>query len=308
MSATSNATIELLAAIKLKVIGTNANFYKVFYSNHSADKCRELIREKPIATQIDDMIDTIERELSESDIQFISIFDQYFPKINKNVKNNSEKPFIFAYKGNIDLLAELDKNVAVIGLINPTEAIIIREQGFVAQLAQSGINIVSGLAKGCDTIAHKTCIDNGGKTIAILPSSIHNIFPADNKELADKIVDRGGLLISEYFSNPPNKYEAVKRFIDRDRLQAMFAKAVILTASYRHGDTGDSGSRHAIEAAKKYKINIYALFNKGEDEIDPQFALNKDCIAEGAIVLTDANIRKIVEQSFIKEPQQKSLV
>lgn len=54
------------------------------------------------------------------------------------------------------------------------------------------------MALGCDTVAHSTCIDNNGKTIAVLPSTIDNIYPSENKEIAEKIVKNGGLLVSEY--------------------------------------------------------------------------------------------------------------
>ena len=126
------------------------------------------------------------------------------------------------------------------------------------------------MALGCDAVAHSTCIDNNGKTIAVLPSTIDKIYPSENKEIAEKIVENGGLLVSEYHKNPISKHEAISRFIERDRLQAMFSKTIILISSYRKGE-GDSGSRHAMEAAKKYGIDRFVMFNKATDDYNIKF-------------------------------------
>jgi DNA processing protein len=309
-----NITVKLLAAIKLGIIPTNANFYQNFYSSGSSKKCIEQIYNNQNPEEIERMVDNIEKELGDSYIEFVSVFDENFPTINGDVKNNSEKPFIFSYRGDISLLRDLNKNVAIIGLIDPTEEIEKRERSFVEKLVEHKMNIVSGLAKGCDTIAHRTCIDNGGKTIAILPSPINTIIPAENRELAEEIVNSGGLLISEYFEPPKNKFDATKRYTDRDRLQAMFAKAIILTASYRYikeekkltsdgkeFKKADSGSRHAMEAAKRYHINRYMLFNKTEDSGNPRFGLNEDYLKEDVKILTKSNINNIISENAQKE-------
>src|SRR5690606_16641449 len=101
------------------------------------------------------------------------------------------------YKGNLSLLSDLNKNIAVVGLIDPDEEIINREIDIVNRLIDNKQIIVSGLAMGCDTIAHKTCLEANGKTIAILPSTIDKVYPSENRDLAEEIVERGGLLISE---------------------------------------------------------------------------------------------------------------
>ncbi|MCR8700052.1 hypothetical protein CYJ41_04035 [Campylobacter ureolyticus] len=85
--------------------------------------------------------------------------------------------------------------------------------------------MLSGLANGCDSIAHKTTLERGGVTATFLPSSLKNILSKENIQLAKDIVINGGLLISEYFENIEisNKFSLnlfSKRYIDRDRLQA----------------------------------------------------------------------------------------
>jgi len=196
------------------------------------------------------------------------------------------------YEGDVSLLDDISKNVAVVGLTNPTAEIEKRERTFVRKLVENGFNIVSGLAKGCDTIAHDECIKTGGRTIAILPTPLDKIYPAENKILARNIVENGGLLITEYNSTPVNRGEAIKRFIERDRLQAWFSTAVMLTASYRKGE-GDSGSRHAMAKAGDYGRKRYVMFNSEIDSEDVQFGLNKDLLNQGLEILSNKTLENL---------------
>jgi DNA processing protein len=113
----------------------------------------------------------------------VAIGDTDFPPFRGIVKN-SEQPIFLFYRGNLSLLKATNKNVAVIGLLNPDNDIEKIEKEVVAELIKNGVTIVSGLALGCDTIAHKQALDSNGKTLAILPSPLNNILPATNKELA----------------------------------------------------------------------------------------------------------------------------
>lgn len=154
--------------------------------------------------------------------------------------------------------------------------------------------IVSGLARGCDTVAHKTCLSSGGKTVAILPTAFDDLYPKENEKLASAIIESGGLVITEYVNKPRNKYEGIKRFIERDRLQAMFSKVVILIASFRQGQ-GDSGSRHAMQKAKEYGKFRYVMFNQITDANKEIFGLNQDLLNDNVIVLTEKTIKEITK-------------
>lgn len=272
----SNISIKLYNLIKTGVIKTNAHFWKTFYNE-------DYINTFPCNLQ------AIKQELKDKGINVISVFDENFPSVNVKLKN-SEKPFFFAYKGDITLLNNVDKNVAVIGVLTPTNEIVEREQKVVKSLTEIGYNIVSGLAKGCDTVAHTESIKNNAKTIAFLPSTIDDLYPKENISLANEIINNGGLIITEYISEPKDRYETVKRFIERDRLQALYSKAVILIASFRKGE-GDSGSRHAFEKAKDYGKRRLVMYRES-DSNDLMFGLNKDYVMQG---------EKIVSQKVIEE-------
>ncbi len=272
----SNISLKLYNLIKTGVIKSNAHFWKAFYN------------EEVINTFSCD-IETLKQELEEKGINIISVFDDNFPIADGKVKN-SEKPFFFAYKGDISLLIDIDKNIAVIGVLTPTKEITEREQKVVKSLVEKSFNVVSGLAKGCDTVAHRESVKNNAKTIAFLPSTIENIYPKENIDLANKIVKNNGLIITEYVNESKNKYESVKRFIERDRLQALYSKAVVLIASFRKGE-GDSGSRHAFEKAKEYNKKRLVMFRES-DSNDLIFGLNKEYVIQG---------EKVVSQKAIEE-------
>ncbi len=273
----SNISLKLYNLIKTGVIKSNAHFWKLFYN-------QDYINTFSCDTQ------AITEELEEEGLSVISIFDSNFPGVTVKLKN-SEKPFFFAYKGNISLLNDTRKNVAIIGLLTPTKETIEREQKIVKNLGGKGFNIASGLAKGCDTVAHSECVKNNTKAIAFLPSTIKNIYPKENVVLANTIINNGGLVISEYINEPKNKYESVKRFIERDRLQALYSKAVVLIASFRKGE-GDSGSRHAFEKAKEYDKKRFVMYRES-DSNDLTFGLNKDYVFQGEKVISKKAIEDL---------------
>ena len=213
----------------------------------------------------------------------VAIGDDDFPPCRGIVKD-SEKPVFLLYRGDLSLLAADSKNVAVIGLLNPIQEIERIEREVVARLVEGGAVIVSGLARGCDTIAHKQTLDSGGRTVAILPSPLNNILPEQNRALATEIVKHGGLLISEYFTSPKSRMELRGRYIERDRLQALYSNVVVLIASYSKDDIGcDSGSRFAMEYAKKYSIPRAVLYDDKPCSND-QYNLNRQIISQDTSV------------------------
>ena len=180
----------------------------------------------------------------------------------------------------------------MVGTLTPTEAVLRRESAAVEALVERGFTIVSGLARGCDTAAHEACLACGGKTVAFLPSTLSNIYPRENCALAERIVQSGGLVISEDVTEPAVRYERIGRFIARDRLQAMFAGSILLAASHLPGE-GDSGSRHAMDKAKAYGTRRFVLFDSATDEDDPLFALNRKYLGEGAAALTKRTFEEL---------------
>lgn len=265
-------------------------------------------------------IATLRRILGESSGAIdgvVAIGDDNFPPHRGSVKN-SERPIFLFYRGDISLLSANSKNVAVIGLLNPSQEIETIERKLVSGLVASGAVIVSGLALGCDSIAHQQALASNGKTVAILPSPLSDIMPAKNKDLANDIVARGGLLISEYLTAPKSKMELSGRYQERDRLQALFSDSIVLSASYAKNDIGnDSGSRLAMGYAKDYLIPRAVIYDQEQHLSNPMFDLNRQIIhEEPSIVVFNENnsasaLSKILRSSPVaveRSPVQQSMI
>lgn len=239
----------------------------------------------------------------------IAINDTDFPPYRGKVKN-SEQPIVLFYRGDLSLLKESNKNIAVIGLLNPDKDTEIIEQEVVDELVKNGATIVSGLALGCDSIAHRHTLSTNGKTVAILPSPLTNILPATNIELANEIVKNNGLLISEYYENAKSKMELGGRYQERDRLQALFSDCIILSASYAKNDLGnDSGSRLAMEYAFNYSIPRAVIYDREADKNNPKYDLNRQLIGEQKeqiAIINRSNLHSIVKKLIPNKPGIKN--
>ena len=117
---------------------------------------------------------------------------------------------------------------------------------FVKNLVDFNINIISGLAEGIDTIAHTTCLKNSGKTIAILPSGLENIYPSKNRKLANEIIEKGGLLLSEYESNVKADSD---KFLERNRIVSGLAKGTLVVEGGIRSGTSVT-ARYTLQSGK----------------------------------------------------------
>jgi DNA processing protein len=246
---------------------------------------------------------------------FVALGDPLFPQHRGNVKE-SERPVFLFYKGNIDLLSIDNKNISVIGLLNPEGSIEERERNIVAQFVKNGATIVSGLAFGCDSISHQQALVSNGKTVAILPSPLNNILPARNKGLAFQIVEESGLLVTEYGTDFKSPMELSSRYKERDRLQALFCDTIVLAASYAQNSAErwklleklDSGARLAMGYAKDYNIPRAVMYDEHIDESNPMFDLNRDLIKEqqDITIITQDNVCETVVKIILHKPTVKS--
>lgn len=119
------------------------------------------------------------------------------------------------------------------------------------ELASRGVVIVSGLALGVDSISHRAALEVHGKTIAVLPTGIKSIYPASHIGLSQQIVDKRGLLLSEYpESAGPMKYQ----FIERNRIIAALSDVLIITEAAEN-----SGSLHTARFALELGRTVMAV-------------------------------------------------
>src|SRR6056300_1318232 len=188
-------------------------------------------------------------KIEKSGVKIINIFENDEFGIFKNkylLKNKNEisefpNQLFILNKSNLKL--DNNKNIfTIIGTRNNSEESKIITQKITNFLIKKKSIIVSGLAKGIDTIAHQKVVDLEGIAIAILANGLDNIYPSENRDLAKSIL-KNGMLVSEYpFGAKAEKF----RLIERDRIQAMFCNDIVLIESKI-----DGGSMHAIKWAKK---------------------------------------------------------
>ncbi len=194
-------------------------------------------------------IHTIDRLLSEYDKQGISIVTILSDRYPDNLKNIEKPPIVLYCKGDISLLKS--EALGVVGTRRATRYGKDVGNKLVSQIASTGITIVSGLAEGIDTVAHRTTLDVHGKTIAVLGGGFGNIYPNSNQSLADEIVKDGGLLISEY---KPSEPSLTYHFPIRNRIIAGLCDAVLIVEA-----TEKSGSMHTKNFAIEYGKEVFAV-------------------------------------------------
>ena len=181
-------------------------------------------------------------------IYIIKIEDEEYPPLLKEIKDPPQKLYV---KGNIEVLS---KNlIAIVGSRNFSDYGRIQTERFSRNLIKSGIGIVSGMASGIDTFAHSGAIKSGGKTIAVLGSGFNYIYPKQNKELFNLIIQTGGAIVSEY---PPNTQMEKKNFPKRNRIiSGLCLATLVVEAAYR------SGTSITANLAIKQKRKLYCLPN-----------------------------------------------
>jgi DNA processing protein len=124
-------------------------------------------------------------------------------------------------------------------------------QKIAFELAQHGVIVISGLAYGVDIAAHRAALSAGGITVAVLPSSLDRIYPAGHFQIAQKIINSGGALISEYL---PGAVIYKNNFIARNRIISGLADAVLITEA-----ASNSGSLHTAKFALEQGKTVMAI-------------------------------------------------
>ena len=236
------------------------------------------------------MEERAERILEKSEemgIRAVSIYDSHYPsRLRGTIDENGKTcpPILLFYKGDLSV-AEMP-SIAIIGTREPSPEGVRAGLFFGEKFAELGMNIVSGLATGCDTTGHKGALAAKGKTTAFLAHGLDTVFPAENEDLAEDIVANGGLLMSEYpIGTPVSAY----RLVARDRLQASLGDATIVIQTGIKG-----GTMHAANATLEAGKILYVV--NYNDEVSRRF---RDKI-QGNLYLFNHGAEFISSQSDLK--------
>jgi DNA processing protein len=218
------------------------NFEQISSKNRTYDKEEMLERAKNILCWMKD-----------NNVDIITIGDEIYPD---SLRHIDEPPYGLFYKGNIQLLK--DRIVAIIGSRNCSNYGVEVTKLLTKELISYNITIISGGAKGIDTVAHKTTLETNGKTIVVLGCGIDIAYPAQNSILFKK-VEETGLIVSEF---PPGTKPFSYNFPRRNRIISGLSEVVIVAeAAEKSGSL--ITANYAAEQGKEVMVVPGSIFLKG---------------------------------------------
>ncbi|WP_338360161.1 DNA-processing protein DprA [Yeosuana marina] len=206
--------------------------------------------------------------------------DTYLQLLSDTEKKHSPEKLFFA--GDENLLFD-KRRVSVVGSRTASKEGLLRAKIVVKALVQHDIIIVSGLAKGIDTMAHQRAIALGGKTIAVLGTPLNKVYPRENAPLLE-VIKKGHLAISQFPEGYPSQ---PKNFPIRNRTMALISDATIIIEA-----TEKSGTRHQGWEALRLGREVFILENVVND---PKVQWAKEMMDYGAQILLRDNVDEVFE-------------
>jgi DNA processing protein len=176
----------------------------------------------------EDAVDQQQRLLN-AGAELISYQDARYPQ---RLREIFDPPLMLFAKGRVDLLKA--HSIAVVGTRRPTPYGVAATERLSADLAKAGLAIISGMARGIDTAAHKAVLDVGGDTIAVFGCGVDVLYPADNRKLYEQI-SRHGLLVSEFPLGAP---AYPQNFPIRNRIVSGISLGVLIVEGAQHSGSG----------------------------------------------------------------------
>lgn len=215
--------------------------------------------------------------------KYVTILDPEYPSWLKNIYH---PPFVLYYYGDISIIQDLSKNLAVVGSRNNSDYGEKITQYLVKDIC-ARYTVVSGMALGVDTIAHKAAIENDGKTVAVLGSGIDYCYPLSNRKLYSKLKETQ-LVISEY---PGSTEPSPDKFPARNRIIAALSNCVLVTEAHEH-----SGTLITVEFALSMGRDVMCVPYRADEN-----SSCNDLISCGAfLVQKPEDIAQIMEVGFPK--------
>lgn len=191
----------------------------------------------------------------ENDIHIVTLDDEEYPELLRNIKN---PPILLFVCGSLGGLNE-QLSIAAVGARNVSDYGKAAAAGICAPLAKMGIAVVSGLAVGADTAAHRAALDAGGRTIGVLACGMFVNYPAENAPLKREIIANGGALISELL---PSTRASAGYFHQRNRIiSGICSGTLVIEAGEKSGSL--LTANHALDQGRDvFCIPPHDIFSK----------------------------------------------
>lgn len=201
--------------------------------------------------------------------------DNAFPEVLRHIGG---APKTLYYLGDIGPLANKTA-VSIVGsrAVTPYGKQVTTK--IASELAKQGIAIISGLALGVDALAHEAALQVGGYTVAVLPSNLETVYPATNRNLAKRILEQGGALITEYENNDTLAFRT--NFVARNRIVSGLADGLLITEASER-----SGTMHTANFALEQGKTVMAVPG---NITSPTSAGTNNLIKTGAVPITNVD-------------------
>ncbi|EQB88161.1 DNA processing protein [Clostridium punense] len=266
--------VELSTTIKLKLLNEfesveNIREFVITHKNinYEDNKVLSRLTKAYDLPKLYNLLEKVEKE----NINMSTIGEKNYPQ---SLELLDDAPYTLFYKGDISRLNN-STNVAVVGSRRCTPYGKDITKIITKEMVNSNINVVSGMAKGIDCIAHKTAIDNKGYTAAVLGCGVDVVYPRENNNLYNEIISCGGCIISEF---PPGTTPRPMYFPIRNRIISGLSKLIIVAEAGEKSGSLITATR-ALEQGKDVLAipgSIFSAESKGTNKL----------IKEGAHVFT----------------------
>lgn len=232
------------------------------------------------------LLDNIESK----NIKIITILDENYPK---HLLYIDDKPNVIYMKG--EILEEDNLAISIVGSRKSTSYGKWAAEKFSKELVELGVTIISGLANGIDTIAHRTALENNGRTIAVLGTGIDKTYPARNKQLYKDIEDSGAVITEFPIGTQPFAYN----FPQRNRIISGLSLGIIVIEAQEKSGSLITATHASNQGKDVFALpgNINSVFSQGTNRL----------IRDGARPLLE--IDDIIEEIYeLKELKNKNII
>lgn len=209
--------------------------------------------------------------MKKNNIDIISIEDKQYPYILKEIY---DPPICLYIRGNKEILN--NKSISIVGCRKATDYGRKVARDFAYNISKQDINIISGLAIGIDSEAHLGAVEANKKTIAVLGNGLDTIYPKENINLSQKILDSGGTIISEYpLGTKPKK----ENFPARNRIISGMSNGLLVVEAKEK-----SGTLITVDFALEQGRDVFVVPG---NIVSENSAGTNDLIKQGAKLVTD---------------------
>jgi DNA processing protein len=231
------------------------------------------------------------KKLNEENARVTTFFDDDYPKKLRNING---APYVLYYKGNLSCLDSL--SIAVVGSRKATGYGLWAAEKFTRELSRLGVTIISGLAAGIDSAAHREAIKNNNRTIGVIGCGIDIVYPAKNEQLYEDIVEKDGCIVTEF---PLGMAPMPGNFPVRNRIISGLSDGVLIIEAQEKSGTLITAGHAADQGKEIFAVpgNIDSLYSMGTNSL----------IRDGAKITTSVDdiIDEIIE---LKEKARQSKI